>query len=1312
MKKIFITFILSFIIISTYCQTSGGPDSYGYTWKNSNHTSTPPQYKWVDITTTGTQITGLGDDNVVGPIYLSAGFHFYWYDVTKFWIGSNGYITFNGDNIASPFPASIPLSSGANNWLAPLLADLNFSGTGNPAKCYYYTNADSIVISFIDVPFWVNATTPYTGQNTFQIILSRLDSSVVFNYLVTNMGTLTSLDDAVGIENITGSLGLSNYIDALPPDTMAIKYYYPKVVTYQVTDAGIMWNNNTKNGGIFIKNGGGPITLKANVRNLGNQNISLFTAYDTVINMSNSLMTSGSKAVVSLAVGKDSIVTFPNKFNPTTAGTYSFITNITGITNDMVASNNRLIQEIIAIDTTKKTMTLDYSDGASNGGLGWNGGNGGIAEYFEPPFYPCKIVSTRFYITANATTPVGFYAKIYDDNGPNGSKGTLLDSVYVAPSNVTLNSYITVNTSNTNLRITSGGVYLYWEMGGAGINLGRDNTPPVSRRTFEVLMGSWAEYRSLLVEDFLMGINIEYTFPIADFTADSSMDPQISYTDKSSNTPTSWLWDFGDGSTSTAQHPIHTYTLNGKYKVCLKATNADGNTTTCKYITIDKVPPVAAYTYDTINDPSITFTDASTNIPTSWLWDFDDAGSKSTVANPTYKFKSSGYHHVCLTVSNAGGNDSVCKQINIKYGSPDADFVADTTLDPKLLFSDKSKFNPTSWYWEFNDNGATSILQNPNHTFSKNGTYKVCLKASNPAGSDTICKNFNIKNWKPTAKIEVDSNLDPLVQFYDSSLNIPTYWRWDFGEGGASSNLKNPQYKYKNNGLHKVCLFVSNAGGSDSTCRYIFIDNVLPTADFSFDASNDPEIKFTDKSTNLPTSWLWDFDDNYVTSNSQNPVHVFSTNGNHNVCLIASNAGGRDTLCKKITIINVPPKANYSYINSGDPLVVFTDKSENNPTTWLWNFDDNGATSSLQNPTYTFTKNGNHKVCLKVSNGGGIDSFCSVILIRKVKPVADFSADTSLDPKISFTDLSLNEPSNWNWDFDDNGAYSNLQNPVYTFTKNGNFNICLTVTNQGGNNTVCKKITIRKNIPKADFIFNSTNDPSISFTDKSTNLPLSWKWDFDEYGATSTLQNPNFSFLENGDHKVCLTVTNEGGSDSICKNVVINKALPVAHYGFNTDNMPTVLFADNSTGKPTSWKWKFNDKGNDSSDVQNPSYTFKTDGKHNVCLTVTNIAGTSAPYCREIVVSGAGVESSDIFLNNLIYPNPFTTYTNIVLPVKYENSHLTINIIDITGKVQSKQFLSGKNILRIDRGEISSGCYIIEVWNEAELIVKQKVMIE
>ena len=664
--------------LSTFClalltttmlfgQTSGGPDTYGYTWVNSNHSTSPPVFDWFDITTIGTLVNGLGDDNFSGPVPIPGGFPYYWYNVNEFWIGSNGYISFQPGNISSAFPASMGLPAGVNDWIGIMTSDLNFAGAGNPGECYYYINSDTICVSYIDVPFWSSvAASGYTGSNTFQVILSKVDSSITFNYLSTSVGVNSNnIDDVIGIENNSGGIGLTALTDSLPPANLTIRFDYPNNVTYQAIDAGVNWNDNPANGGKFVSRYG-TTSLTTNIKNFGNTDIGTFSVDNVVENPGGVTVTSGTLNIPSLPRDSDTIVVFSNGFTPTVVGTHTFNTSI-NLPTDVGPTNNTLDQEIIALDTSA-LMKLNYSDGTSSGTINWTGGNGGGAIYVEPPVYPVRIVSSEFYITAN-TGNVGFHAVIYDDDGPNGGPGTVLDSVFEPATSVNTGSYNTVPASNSNILINDGGVYLYWKMGGANISLGTDNTPPFSRRTYEILFGSWAPYRNINTIDFLMGLNVYYPIPDARFNIDPTQEPEISFTDVSTNDPTDWRWDFGDGSpVDITQHPTHTYTERDTFNVCLKVSNFVGSDSICRELIILKIPPVAGFVVNSNNAPTIAFSDTSTNDPTAWHWDFGDEGDSDTAntQNATYTYQKNGIYEVCLTAFNEGGwSLPTCQNVEI-----------------------------------------------------------------------------------------------------------------------------------------------------------------------------------------------------------------------------------------------------------------------------------------------------------------------------------------------------------------------------------------------------------------------------------------------------------------------------------------------------------------------------------------------------------------------------------------------------------------------------------------------------------------------
>lgn len=516
MKRL--TTLLSLVIFCTliYAQqppTSGGPDNFGYTFNNSNHSS-GPTYSWFDISTIGTPVVGLSDDNFVGPFSIT-GFAYYTTNPTQYWIGSNGYISFNPVNIASSaasFPI-IPTSGGPNDFIAPFLSDLTFGGAStNPGMVYRYDQGDTVCISFENVPFWVNNGNQYGGDNSFQVILNRADSSITFNYKK-QLGTPDPVYQqnyiSIGIENGTGSDGLQYYRgDTTALTFTSVKYDYPNIIQ-PITDASVDWVDNDRNAAKFIATNGS-FTPIANIKNTGNQNImSPITISYLIQNSTGSVLSLGSTSLASLNNGQDTTLSLGASYSPANAGKYIITTYISGITNDNTPSNDTSSMFYIAVDTTTITQDLDYTDGINTAGsIGWTGGNGGVAIYIEPPYYPARILSSNFFITSTGTPPVGFYSKIYDDNSRTTIQGNLLDSALIPQNLITINTYHK-HVLNQNLIINSGGVYLLWLMEGDGINLGRAANSPASRNTYEVLFGTWSDYRDSDSEDFLMGLEIE-----------------------------------------------------------------------------------------------------------------------------------------------------------------------------------------------------------------------------------------------------------------------------------------------------------------------------------------------------------------------------------------------------------------------------------------------------------------------------------------------------------------------------------------------------------------------------------------------------------------------------------------------------------------------------------------------------------------------------------------------------------------------------------------------------------------------------------
>ncbi|MBC8172936.1 MAG: PKD domain-containing protein [Chitinophagales bacterium] len=292
----------------------------------------------------------------------------------------------------------------------------------------------------------------------------------------------------------------------------------------------------------------------------------------------------------------------------------------------------------------------------------------------------------------------------------------------------------------------------------------------------------------------------------------------------------------------------------------------------------------------------VSFNDESIDA-TSWDWDFGD-GAFSAEENPFHAFTEPGIYIVCLTAHNDSGSDTYCDSI-VAYLTPGCMFSY--TGDPIVNFTDLSSNAPTQWDWFFGD-GFNSEEQNPEHTYAANGEYDVCLGASNPGGGCLTCQIITISTYVIT-DAAFSYTGDPDVTFTDLSTIAPFEWSWDFGDG-VTSDLQNPVHSYMDNGVYTVCLTATNAGGSDTECSDITIGNVIyaPEADYTYIVvSNCGPVAYTDISTNSPASWLWTFADGF-TSTEQNPTHEFTEEyiEDAEVCLIAGNAAGSDTICKII----------------------------------------------------------------------------------------------------------------------------------------------------------------------------------------------------------------------------------------------------------------------------------------------------------------------------------------------------------------------------------------------------------------------------
>jgi PKD repeat protein len=425
--------------------------------------------------------------------------------------------------------------------------------------------------------------------------------------------------------------------------------------------------------------------------------------------------------------------------------------------------------------------------------------------------------------------------------------------------------------------------------------------------------------------------------PVAAFsgTPTSGTAPlMVTFTNTSTGSFSSEAWDFGDGGTSSASNPSHTYTSPGVYPVALTVFGPGGSNTLTQagYITVTAPElPVAAFTGSPTNGTApllVAFINSSTGSITNQAWDFGD-GTTDNAASPSHTYTSPGAYTVALTVFGPGGSNTLTQAGYIVVGGTVVPPVAAFTGSPTngvaplmVTFVNSSTGTITNQAWDFGD-GGTSGLASPSHIYNSPGVYTVALTVFGPAGSNTLTQVGYIvvgMAAPPMAGFSGSptNGVAPLlVSFVDNSTGTITNRLWAFGDGGTSS-ASSPVHTYTNAGVFSVSLLVVGPGGSNTSTQvgYIVVGTAPPVAGFTGSPTNGVApltVNFADASTGAVTNRMWSFGDG-GTSTLTSPVHTYTNADVFSVSLLVIGPGGSNTLNRAglitITSTNTPPNTN------------------------------------------------------------------------------------------------------------------------------------------------------------------------------------------------------------------------------------------------------------------------------------------------------------------------------------------------------------------------------------------------------------------
>jgi PKD repeat protein len=741
----------------------------------------------------------------------------------------------------------------------------------------------------------------------------------------------------------------------------------------------------------------------------------------------------------------------------------------------------------------------------------------------------------------------------------------------------------------------------------------------------------------------------------------------VQFTNLSTNA-ISYLWDFGDGNTSTQVNPSHTYTFSGTFNVKLLATSLYGCqelTTKNSFVTIT---PSAGSSFSasptstcSVSTP-FSFTATGSNA-TTWNWNFGD-GNTSNQQNPNHTYSSPGTYTITLITSNAQGcSDTVVKTNYITIGNslvPSFTMSDSAGCGPVTIQFNSTVPNATSWTWNFGD-GTTSTIPNPSHTYTIPGIYDITLAATTHSGCNGSVTYPGIitVDAAPVVNFIVsrDSGCAPYTPTFTFTGTGAATFNWTFGN--SSTGTGNPVTATYNSAgnFHVSCQATSPNGCVSSLQKNAFVKVFQPAANFNAaprTGCQGTTVQFTHTASSVNiVSWLWNFGDG-GTSTLQNPSHAYNNVGNYNVTLIVRNSFGCiDTFYRGnyIRIVNgtvpytVPDTIKICQMGS----VSFIDPSLGS-NAWNWNFG-NGSTSTTQNPTTTFPTPGIYTISLTTQMPGGCSQSFSPFAIVQVIPYVPFPivADINSICKPYGVTFSIATPDviNYTWDFGDGSPTSNLPSSTHYYTQAGVYTVTLTMT-VGAGCIVSTSTTVT--VGHANPIIASSTDACVntSITFNCNNAPAftSLNWDFANGSGASSI-SASTSYASPGNYTVNLyTIDTAGCRDTFPVNLLISN--PIANFSVNPVHVclgNSVQF-NNGGLSSSAWSWDFGDTNTDT--VYEPSHTYQQAGIYDVTLTAVE-NGCSV---KQVITGAVHVEDPQV--NFTATPNgqcmPVTVSYNSVAP--------------------------------------------------------------